>query len=263
MVGVDVVAGDELVIGFADDGDGVGGDQDEHGRATLASVSFTPAQLRLVVERCEQFRDSKAPDGYRDGLALCVIDSIQSTGVTYSSVINVIDAYRRYRRERDADPYVDGVPELLATFDELGGPDGWAHKIGNQNRTSTHAGAPLKATAIRDAATVLAAEGVGTTRALLERVEDTTRLAIVEAAWRGVVGQRSGITWHYMQMLAGIPGIKPDRMIVRFVADSLGLPRRSVTPAFALEILLAAAAEMDVSQTDLDHGIWQWQRRRR
>jgi hypothetical protein len=85
----------------------------------------------------------------------------------------------------------------------------------------------------------------------------------VEASWRKVSGQSSGITWHYMQMLAGIPGVKPDRMICRFVADALGLPRRAVTSRFALEILTAAAKEMDMSPTDLDHAVWQWQRVRR
>ena len=30
VVGVDVVAGDKLVVGFADDGDGVDGDQDQY-----------------------------------------------------------------------------------------------------------------------------------------------------------------------------------------------------------------------------------------
>ena len=216
-----------------------------------------------MVERCQQFRAAEAPKGYRDGLALCVVDSVQSTGVTYSSVVKVVDAYRRYRREQGGDPDVDGVPELLATFDELGGPDSWSQRIGNRNRTSTHAGAPLKATAIRDAAAALAAEGIETTAALREAADDATRLARVVAAWRAVAGQRSGITWHYMQMLAGIEGVKPDRMIVRFVADALELPRRSVTPGFALEILTAAAAEMDMSATDLDHAVWQWQRVRR
>jgi hypothetical protein len=63
-------------------------------------------------------------------------------------------------------------------------------------------------------------------------------------------------------MLAGIPGIKPDRMITRFVADALGLPRKSVKPNFALEALKATANEMGLSPSDLDHGIWLWQRRR-
>jgi hypothetical protein len=226
-------------------------------------VSYTAAQLQALIARCEMFRGAKAPAGYRDGLALCVVDSIQSTGVRYASVVKVVDAYRRYRREQGADPYVDGVPELLTTFDDLGGPEGWSQKIGNRNRTSTHAGAPLKATAIRDAAQVLAAEGVETTAALLETAKAANRLSRVEAAWRGLAGQRSGITWHYMQILAGIPGVKPDRMICRFVADSLDLRRGSVSSDFALAIVTTAAKALGMSPTALDHAIWRWQRDRR
>jgi hypothetical protein len=226
-------------------------------------VSHTADQLRALISHCEQFRDAKAPAGYRDGPALCVVDSVQSTGVTYSSVESVVARFRAYRREQGGDPNTDGVPELLTTFDELSGPDGWAQRIGNRNRTSTHAGAPLKAAAIPDSALALTAEGIDITAGLREAAEDAGRLAVVEAAWRAVPGQFSGITWHYVQMLAGIPGVKPDRMICRFVADALGMPRRAVTTGFALRILTAAAAEMGMSPTDLDHGVWQWQRRRR
>ncbi|WP_198530889.1 hypothetical protein [Mycolicibacterium setense] len=52
-------------------------------------------------------------------------------------------------------------------------------------------------------------------------------------------------------------------MICRFVADALGLTRRSVTAGFALEILTAAAKEMGMSATDLDHAVWQFQRNRK
>lgn len=222
-------------------------------------MTHTPEQLRALVARCGQFRDAKAPKGYREGLALCVIDSVQSTGVTYSSVENVVARYRDYRRSEGGDPNTDGVPELLATFDELDGPDGWAEKIGNGNRTSSRGGV-LKSEAIRDAARVLTAEGIETTVALLGAAEDEERLERLRKAWCAVKGQRSGITWHYMQMLAGIPGVKPDRMVIRFVADSLQRPRRSVTTGFALEILTAAAMEMGISPTDLDHAVWQFQR---
>lgn len=230
--------------------------------AILAAMSHSPAQLQALVDRCEQFRDSKAPGGYRDSLALCVIDSVQSTGVTYSSVVNVVDAYRAYRRSQSGEPDTDGVAELLATFDELGGPDGWAAKIGNRNRTSSRGGV-LKAEAIRDAAAALAGHGIDSSAVLRETAADTSCLAVVESAWRKVTGQRSGITWHYMQMLAGIPDVKPDRMICRFVADALRLPRRSVTTGFALEILTATAEELGMSPTDLDHAAWQWQRGRK
>ncbi len=42
-------------------------------------MTHTAAQLHSLVAACEQFRGAKAPDGYRDGLALCVIDGVQST----------------------------------------------------------------------------------------------------------------------------------------------------------------------------------------
>ncbi|MGH3723449.1 MAG: hypothetical protein ACRDUS_04915 [Mycobacterium sp.] len=232
--------------------------------ATLAPMTHTAEQLRALAAACEQFRGSKAPDGYRDSLALCVIDSVQSTGVTYSSVENVVARYRAYRRrsEQGGDPNCDGVPQLLGTFDELDGPDGWANKIGNSNRTSTRGGV-LKSQAIRDTAEVLDTAGIKDTDSLRKAAEDDVQLARVKAAWCAVKGQRSGITWHYMQMLAGIPGVKPDRMICRFIADSLELSRRGVTPPFALEILTAAAKELSMSPTDLDHAVWQFQRSRR
>lgn len=191
-----------------------------------------------------------------------MIDSIQSAGVTYSSVENVLARYREYRRKQGGDPNRDGVSELLATFDELNGPDGWARKIGNNNRTSTRGGV-LKSQAIRDAAEVFDTAGVSDTTGLRKAAEDEAQLEQVRKAWCAVKGQRSGITWRYMQMLAGIPGVKPDRMICRFVADSLEVPRRSVTPPFALEILTAAAKQMGMSPTDLDHAVWQFQRIRK
>jgi hypothetical protein len=226
-------------------------------------MSPTDAQVHALIASCEQFRASRAPGGYPDSLALCVIDSIQSTGVTYSSVVKVVNAYQAYRVRQSANPGIDGVRELLATFDELRGPDGWANNIGNRNRTSTHAGAPLKASAIRDAAHALSELGITSAPELRAAAQDGEQLSEIESAWRSVAGQRSGITWHYVQMLAGIPGIKPDRMITRYVADTLGLPRRSVTPEFALQALRASAAAMGISPSDLDHGIWQWQRARR
>lgn len=225
-------------------------------------MPHTAEQLHALVAACEQFRGSEAPKGYLDGLALCVIDSVQSTGVTYSSVGKVLDRYRAYRREQDSEPAADGAAELLATFDECDGPDGWAARIGTRNRTSTRGGA-LKAEAIRDAARVLAAEGIDTTTALRAAADDEARLEQVRNAWCAVKGQRSGITWRYVLMLAGVPGVKPDRMIIRFVADALEVPRRTVGAAYAAEIVTAAAPELDTSPTALDHAIWRFQRGRR
>lgn len=225
-------------------------------------MNLTAEQLQALAQRCEQFRESKWKGGYPDSLALCIVDSVQSTGVTYTSVGNVLDAYRRYRIERNGSPKTDGTRELLKTFEEVNGSAGWAAAIGNQNKTSTRAGAPLKAEAIRLAAEVLDRAEI-TNTAKLRAAADTPELGAVKSHWLCVPGQSSGITWRYMLMLAGVPGVKPDRMIIRFVADTLGLPRRRVTTGFAADAILETAKELTMSATDLDHGIWSWQRRQR
>ena len=225
-------------------------------------MNLTGDQVDALAERCEQFRESKWKGGYPDGLALCVVDAVQSLGVTYTSVGNVVDSYRRYRRAQNGDPQTDGTQELLATFEELKGSAGWAVEIGNGNRTSTHAGAPLKAEAIRLAAQLLSDKGFTDTGKLRAAV-DAPELADVKAQWLRIPGQSGGISWRYLLMLAGVPGVKPDRMIIRFVAGALGLQSRRVTSEFAAEAILATAARLAMSSTDLDHGIWDWQRRQR
>lgn len=225
-------------------------------------MPHTSEQMRALLSACQQFRGAEAPGGYRNGLALCVIDSVQSTGVNYTSVGKVLDRYRTYRRAQGADPAADGAVELLATFDELAGTEAWASRIGTRNRTSTRGGI-LKAEAIRNAARVLTANGIGTTAALRAAADDEALLGQVRKAWCAVKGQRSGITWRYVLMLAGVPGVKPDRMIIRFVADALGVPHRSVGSEFAAEIVTAAAPELGMSASALDHAIWRFQRGRK
>lgn len=232
------------------------------GRCHTRAMNLTGEQLQAMAQRCEQFLESKWKGGYPDSLALCIVDSVQSTGVTYTSVGNVLDAYRRYRAERNASAKTDGTHELLKTFEELGGSVGWAAAIGNQNKTSTRAGAPLKAEAIRLAAQVMDAAGIRDTATLRDAV-GTAELEKAKSEWLRIPGQRSGITWRYLLMLAGVPGVKPDRMIIRFVADTLGLPRRSVTTEFAANAVVETANALKLSPTELDHGIWSWQRRQR
>src|SRR5665648_309508 len=121
------------------------------------------------------------PDGYRDSLALCTIDSIQSLGVRYGTVIHVVDRYKAYRGETGGYGLHDGASDLIATFTALGGPENWATTIGTRNRTSTTPGAPLKATAILAAAGELAAAGVDNTTALRALVEDPDELTRVKS----------------------------------------------------------------------------------
>ncbi len=54
-------------------------------------------------------------------------------------------------------------------------------------------------------------------------------------------------------MLCGVPGVKADRMVVRYVSEALG---RSVDSRTAALLVGAVADQMSVTRTKLDHAIW-------
>lgn len=195
------------------------------------------------------------PEGYHDGLALCIIDLIQSTGSHYTSVLNVVG---RYRRHRGGAATTDGTAELLATFDACGGVQGWASAIGNHKPASTRKGASLKAAVIQQVARNLHDDGVRTTNDLRARGTlgpgNDARRRATKKLWTSVEAQSSGITWNYALMLAGLPGVRADRMVTRFV--SRALDGVELSPETAASLVREAARRMGVPATDLDHAIW-------
>lgn len=223
----------------------------------MTDPNLTELVLRRIRDKLGDPGTWKSPTGYSDSLALCIIDSIQSLGVRYSTVEDVI---QRYRAARPGAADTDGPTELLATFDDSAGVDGWARDIGNRNRTSTQPGAPLKASAIKEAASLV--ERLGVSSPVMLRALVTEQLAEVKAGWLRVPGQRSGISWRYFLMLAGVPGVKADRMICRFVQNASGQAKPVVAPGAAGQAVEAAARRLNVSATTLDHAIWRWQSRR-
>lgn len=200
-----------------------------------------------------------SPDGYPNSLALCIIDAIYSTGARYSSVENVVSRYREYRTGQACDADTDGVDELAATIDELGGPDAWATQIGNRRPTSTSANAPLKSEAIAKIASSLSVLKVRTTEDLRSLVDSPGLLVDVERAWRATPGQRSGITWDYALMLAQVPGVKADRMVIKFVARAIGCPTSRLTPATTAALVRSVAEAEGWSVIHFDHAIWRFE----
>lgn len=197
--------------------------------------------------------------GYPDGLALCVIDSIQSMGVRYGAVRNIVARYRDFREKEGGDGLTDGLINLAATFDLVGGVTEWANTIGNHHRTSTKPGAPLKAQVISSVATHLPDLGVRTASDFRGIAADTSTAQPVKSYWTSLPGQRSGISWRYLNMLAGVPGVKPDRMIRRFVARSLGDTAYTMSAAQIADLVQTAADQLGVGASDLDHAIWRFQ----
>jgi hypothetical protein len=152
----------------------------------------------------------------------------------------VTEIERDYRSSQGGNADTDGTDELAASIAALGGPDPWATQIGNRRPTSTAAGAPLKAETIARLAEILTAD----------------TLKPVERAWRATPGQRSGITWDYALMLAQIPGVKADRMVIKYVTRAIGCRAGSVLPEQAAQLVSRVAEAKRWNVIQLDHAIW-------
>lgn len=213
--------------------------QDEVGALVLYCRDALGEQVRWI-----------APDGYPDSLALCIIDSIYSTGSHYTSVVNVINHYRM------AYGGTHGAALLLETFHAAGGPQAWAGSIArNRKPVHTRPGAPLKAEVVEKAAGLMVEHGIDTVEDLVREVKASPQRNPIHDAWKKLPSQRSGVTYSYLLLLAGLPSVKPDRMVLRFLERALGVDApMTVTRAF--ELVMAAAEALEVSPRTLDHAIW-------
>ncbi|GAA2177222.1 heme peroxidase [Arthrobacter parietis] len=196
------------------------------------------------------------PKGYRDALALCIIDSIYSTGSHYKSVINVVNEYWSYRVTQGADPSRDGAQELSATFEEVGGSEQWAALVDNRKPAHTSAGAPLKAEVVRQAAIALREIGILTTQDLRDEYEKDETLSRVKSVWLKLPSQSSGITFNYLLILAGLQSVKADRMILRFIQQHTDLGRSEISPHQAATLIKRVADAYPTTARKLDHVIW-------
>jgi hypothetical protein len=226
----------------------------------------TQTQIRRLGWACRERlgnpRLLTALPGYPDSLALCIIDAVTSGGVASASVRKVVGRYRAHRAAQAGDAEHDGAVALLGTFHDLGSAEMWARTIGNDSRTSSEPDAPLRAEAIEAVATAISDVEIYSAADLREVAQYADLTATVQAVWTGAIGQRSGVTWRYALMLAGVTGVRPDRTVTRFVASALGLDAAAVPPDFAVAALVAVASDLSVSTTALDHAVWRWQRAR-
>lgn len=60
----------------------------------------------------------------------------------------------------------------------------------------------------------------------------------------------------YFLMLLGAPGVKPDRMIHRFLKEATG---HTFTGAEADQVIGCIARALDVQPYELDHAIWRYE----
>jgi hypothetical protein len=228
-------------------------------------VSSEDVQLLVAATRELQIR----PRGNRWAhLSLCVLDAVYSINARYGGVVRVCHRYADHvdltERLLPAADIARGVgagqEEDIATFVDLGhrlGPDRLANEVlANRGRTSTRGGILKADDAIRYAEILTNAE--------IRRLDDVSdllanpiALAAVEKVLRTVPGHGNGARLSYLWMLTGDDqNIKPDRMVLRWLASHLG---RAVSVPEARALLPQIANHLGCTPWELDNAIWRRQ----
>lgn len=196
--------------------------------------------------------------GGHAGLAPCILDAVYSTSARYSSAVDVVRRYRDNRLSRGGNPDVDGADALFADVAAAGGAVPWSVQVGDRSPIGAP-GSPLRAEAVSVLCRSLLQFGARTTGDLRTAAEDPRDLKEIERAWRGVPGQRSGVTWTYLLVMARVAGITTDRMALRFVARAIGVRPQRLTTLRANYYIDRVALRKGCSSADLSLAMWRFE----
>lgn len=195
------------------------------------------------------------PGGWPGEIGTALVDAVYSARSVYKSkhgrgIHPLVTVWRTDQ------PAAASLRVLAAEIREHG-PHSWATTFGNtQTSPGRRADAPegpTKAAAILQAADKLLALGV-------DAASDITDVNVnkVKLATRSVPGIGYATT-NYFLMLLGRPGVKPDRMIHRFLRDASG---RDWPDAPAEALIELAAARLGAEGYVLEHAIWSYESER-
>lgn len=145
---------------------------------------------------------------------------------------------------------------LLTEINAMGVAE-WAGSFGNRQlspgRGTDEPHGPSKAAAVWEAAGKLRAQDIDTADDINVGTAATAKDALRSVSGIGYA------TSSYFLMLLGVPGVKPDRMIHRFLSEATG---HAFTNADAAKAIRAVAAIFGVQEHELDHAIWGYERNR-
>ena len=212
--------------------------------SVLAAVETIPPSL---FDRYEGSRENE--------ITTALIDAVFSIRASYDSATPGRGVSGRLSTFRDEHP--EALDDLHALL-EVGAQE--IARIMGDGKTSQRS----KASAVIEAAEALATAGVVTSADLRDKATSGQEgYQTVKTAYTGVHGLGK-ITFEYLMMLVGVPGVKSDVMIRRFVAHALG--EHEVSPERAHALVVGAHAELrqrtgfSRNLTAFDHAIWLHQR---
>ena len=193
------------------------------------------------------------PGGWPGDIEAALVDAVFSARAVSRSKNGkgIFATVATWRDGRDRPAW--SLDELIAEIDGLG-IDGWAGHFHNHQYSPTRPqsapGGPSKAAAVREAAEALRNQGINTAADIGLGNTET-----VQQVLRSIPGI-GGATASYFLMLLGAPGVKPDRMVHRFLSDAAG---HAFSNTQAEKVIRAAAGRLNVQSHVLDHAIWRYE----
>lgn len=227
-------------------------------RTSTAAHRTTDAhQVRLLLAHIERTIGldpdgwPPRPPGYPDQIEAALIDAVFSLRATYgqSSAKGPRAVVGRWATEVDRP--LNNLEQLVQDVRTLGGDVAFREVLKHGGIAVPNAAdKPTKALAVLMSAKSLVDFGVVTAEdAIRERHRRPKELLRSIQAGRGVGPQAAT----YFLMNLGVPGVKADVMVTRFVATALG---ETVSAETAADLVACAADLLHADVIRLDHAIW-------
>lgn len=194
------------------------------------------------------------PPGFPEQVEAALLDSVFSLRSVYGSsnakgpraVVN--------RWAQHVNRPLNDLRALVGEVEKLGGPDAFRKVLQHDGiAVPNSVDKPTKALAVYVSAQALVELGVNTAGDVIrERSRNPTALLRAVQKGRGVGPQAA--TYFFMSL--GVPGVKADVMVKRFVNKALA---GRVSDADAAKLVEAAAQTLNADVIRLDHAIWDYE----
>lgn len=261
-----------------------------HRENSVSSIERLATCIEKVIEKIGR-TPIPLGDEYRyASLPICVVDAIFSINASYPATQNVVSrlckrtGWTRFapsRADRGAGEHMltdlialyqdrdsdiarlkrDPKGKLIVPLYEAGHSENVAKALFENRRRTSPVSGILKSEAVLLFSKALVSADINGFDDLAP-----DRLKLAEAKILRLPGQKSGITFDYFQMVAGDDNlVNPSRMVLRFVAEALGM-NAEPQPRQAADLVISAAKELgrkgyeEWTPVHLDYTIWQYQR---